>query len=131
MALLATGRTPVNATVAGSTGGSQAFAQLGASALVGQAIAAPPPGRLQRFFGVSRIKVDPRLTGITGTPDARLTYEQQITPNILFTYVSDVTNTSTQLIRVEYDFNKTWGAILTKEENGYVGLDFAYKKRFK
>ena len=130
VALLATGRTPDNGTLAG-TGGSQAFQQLGASTLIGQAIAAPAPGRLQRFFGVSRIKIDPQLTGITGTPEARLTVEQQITPNILFTYVSNVTNTSSQLIRVEWDFDRAWGAILTREENGYVGLDFAYKKRFK
>ncbi len=131
VALLATGRTPVNTTVAANTGGSQAFQQLGASALIGQAIAAPAPGRLQRFFGVSKIKIDPQLTGVTGTPEARLTWEQQVTPNILFTYVSNVTNTSTQLYRVEWTLGRAWGAILTREENGYVGLDFAYKKRFK
>lgn len=131
VALLATGRTPGNATVAGAGGGTQAFQQLGASALVGQAISAPAPGRLERFFGVSRIKIDPQLTGITGTPQARLTVEQQITPNILFTYVSDVTNTNSQLVRVQFDFDRSWGAILTREANGYVGLDFAYKKRFK
>ena len=130
VALLATGRAPGSGTLAG-TGGSQAFQQLGASTLIGQAIAAPAPGRLQRFFGVSRIKIDPQLTGISGAPEARLTIEQQITPNILFTYVSNVTNTSSQLIRVEWDFDRSWGAILTREENGYVGLDFAYKKRFK
>ena len=131
VALLATGRTPGNTTVAGSSGGAQAFQQLGASALVGQAISAPAPGRLERFFGVARIKIDPQLTGLTGTPEARLTVEQQVTPNLLFTYVSDVTNTNSQLIRVEWDFDRTWGAILTREANGYVGLDFAYKKRFK
>jgi hypothetical protein len=54
-----------------------------------------------------------------------------VTQQILFTYVSDVANTSTQLIRVEWDFNRRWAAILTREENGYVGLDFAWKKRFK
>ena len=66
-----------------------------------------------------------------GSPEARLSIEQQVAPNILFTYVSDVTDTSTQLIRVELDFNPRWEAILTREENGYVGLDFAYKRRFK
>jgi translocation and assembly module TamB len=132
VALLATGRTPASATLAASySGQSQSFQQLGASALLGQALANPAPGRLQRFFGVSKIKIDPQLTGITGSPEARLTIEQQVTPNMLFTYVSDVANTSTQLVRVEWDFNRRWGAILTREENGYVGLDFAYKKRFK
>ena len=57
--------------------------------------------------------------------------EQQVTPDLLFTYITDVSSTSTQLIRVEWDFNRRWSAILTREENGYVGVDFAFKKRFK
>jgi len=133
VALLATGRTPGDATLAGSSsvGQSPGFQQLGASALLSQAIANPVAGRLQRFFGVSRLKIDPSLTGVTGSPEARLTLEQQITPDILFTYITDVSSTSTQLIRAEWSFNKNWSAILTREENGYVGLDFAYKKRFR
>lgn len=132
VALLATGRTPNDPTLAlGSSGQSQGFQQLGANTLIGQAIANPVAGRLQRFFGVSRLKIDPQLTGITGSPQARLTIEQQVTPEILFTYITDVSNTSTQLIRVEWAFNKNWSAVLIREENGYVGLDFTYKKRFR
>jgi translocation and assembly module TamB len=132
VALLATGRAPTDATLAVSqTGQSQSFQQLGATDLLGQAIANPVAGRLQRFFGVSRLKIDPSLTGITGSPEARLTVEQQITPELLFTYITDVSSTSTQLIRMEWSFNPHWSAILIREENGYVALDFAYKKRFK
>jgi translocation and assembly module TamB len=132
VALLATGRTPIDPTLGlRDTGQSQGFQQLGASALLGQAIANPVAGRLQRFFGVSRIKIDPQLTGITGSPEARLTIEQQVNPEILFTYITDVSSTSTQLIRVEWALNRHWSAILIREENGYVGLDFAYKKHFR
>ena len=132
VALLATGRAPTDATLSVSqTGQSQSFQQLGATDLLGQAIANPVAGRLQRFFGVSRLKIDPSLTGITGSPEARLTVEQQITPELLFTYITDVSSTSTQLIRMEWSFNRHWSAILIREENGYVALDFAYKKRFK
>ena len=133
VALLATGRAPTNATLeSAGTGQLQNFQQLGASALLGQALANPTtPGRLQRFFGVSNIKLNPELSGITGSPETRLSIEQQVAPNILFTYDASVADTSTQLIRVELDFNPRWAAILTREENGYVALDFAYKRRFK
>lgn len=133
LALLATGRTPTDPTTSsgGSIGPAQGFQQLGASALLGQAIANPVAGRLERFFGVSRLKIDPQLTGVTGSPEARLTLEQQITPDILFTYITDVASTSTQLIRAEWSFSRNWSAILIREENGYVGLDFTYKKRFR
>lgn len=132
VALLATGRSPTDPTLAvRNTGESQNLQQLGASALIGQALSNPSSGRLQRFFGVSNVKIDPQATGITGSPEARLTVEQQVSPELLFTYINDVSSTSTQLIRVEWDFNRRWAAILTREENGYVGLDFAFKKRFK
>lgn len=132
VALLATGRTPTDPTLAvRDTGQPQNLQQMGASALIGQAIANPVAGNLQRFFGVSRIKIDPQLIGITGSPEARLTIEQQVTPDLLFTYISDVSSTSTQLFQVQWDFNRRWSAILTREENGYVGVDFAFKKRFK
>jgi translocation and assembly module TamB len=132
LALLATGRTPTDPTLAiRSTGQSQSLQQMGAQALLGEAISNPVGSNLQRFFGVSRIKIDPQLVGITGSPEARVTIEQQVTPDLLFTYISDVSSTSTQLIQVQWDFNRKWSAILTREENGYVGVDFAYKKRFK
>ncbi len=132
VALLATGRSPYDPGLPGGTvGQQQAFAQLGASQLIGEAIQNPASGRLQRFFGVSKVKIDPQLTDVTGSPESRLTIEQQVTPDILFTYITDVSSTSTQLIQVEWAFNRNWSAIVTREENGYVGLDFAYRKRFR
>lgn len=132
VALLATGRTPDDPSVAlRGNAPTPSFEQLGASALIGQTIANPVAGRLQRFFGVSRIKIDPQLSGVGGNPGARLTVEQQVTPDILFTYITDVSNTSQQLIRVEWAFNPRWSAVLEREENGYVGVDFTYKKRLK
>ena len=43
---------------------------MGASALLGQAIASPVTGRLQRFFGVSRLRIDPTLPGVENNPQA-------------------------------------------------------------
>ena len=132
VALLATGRTPDDPSVAlRGNAPTPSFEQLGASTLIGETLANPVAERLQRFFGVSRIKIDPQLAGVGGTPGARLTVEQQVTPDLLFTYITDVSDTSQQLIRAEWAFNPRWSAILAREENGYVGVDFQYKIRFK
>jgi len=130
VALLASGQAPTSEPQAlvQQTTSPQNF---GASALLGQAIASPVAGRLQRFFGVSRIRIDPTLPGLQYNPQARLTLEQQITPDITFTYVTNVTTTNPQVVSVEWDLSKQWSAVAIREENGLFGLDFFFKKQFK
>lgn len=136
VALLATGRSPTAdyATLMASPASPQSLQQLGASALLGEAIASPVTGRLQRFFGVTRLKIDPTLTSLTGienNPQARLTIEQQVTPEITFTYITDVTSSNPLVVQVEWAFSRTWSAVALREENGLVGLNFVYKRRFR
>lgn len=132
VALLATGRTPTNdpALLAQQATSPQSFQQLGASALLGQAIASPVAGRLQRFFGVSNLRIDPSLPGAEGTPQARLTLEQQVTPDITFTYITNITTSNPQVVQVEWAFSKRWSAVAVREDNGMFGIDFLFKKRF-
>ncbi|HWQ56730.1 MAG TPA: translocation/assembly module TamB domain-containing protein [Bryobacteraceae bacterium] len=132
VALLATGRAPTSdpALLTQQATSPQSWQQMGASALLGQAIANPVAGRLQRFFGVTRLKIDPSLTGVDNNPQARLTLEQQITPSITFTYMTNVTNSNPLVVQVEWAVNRTWSVLAVREENGLFGLDFLLKKRF-
>jgi translocation and assembly module TamB len=132
VALLATGRTPTSdpTLLAQQSTAPQSWQQMGASALLGQAIASPVAGRLQRFFGVSKLRIDPTLPGVGTNPQARLTLEQQVTPDLTFTYITNVTNSNPQVIRVEWAVSKQWSVVALREENGVFGLDFFFKRRF-
>jgi translocation and assembly module TamB len=132
VALLATGRSPTSdpTRLAQESTSPQSWQQMGASALLGQALASPVSGRLQRFFGVSQLRIDPSLPGVENNPQARLTLEQQVTPDITFTYITDVTSSNPQVIRVEWSFAKQWSAVALREDNGLFGIDFFFKKRF-
>ena len=133
VALLATGRNPTSdpALLAAQSTAPQSWQQIGASAMLGQAISSPVAGRLQRFFGVSNLRIDPTLPGVETNPQARLTLEQQVTPDLTFTYITNVTTSNPQVVRVEWSFSKQWSAVALREENGLFGLDFFYKRRFK
>lgn len=133
IALLTVGRAPgANSSLASSqTVQSQNFLTSGSNALLGQAVAAPVSSRLQRFFGVSRLKIDPMLTGLNAVPQARLTVEQQISKDITLTYVTNLAQVNQQIIRVEWDLNRNWSLLAVREENGAFGIDFLYKKRFR
>ncbi|HUI55431.1 MAG TPA: translocation/assembly module TamB domain-containing protein [Bryobacteraceae bacterium] len=132
VALLATGRTPTSdpTLLAQQSTSPQSWQQMGASALLGQAIASPVAGRLQRFFGVSQLRIDPTLPGVENNPQARLTLQQQVTPDITFTYITNVTTSNPEVVRVEWAFSKQWSAVALREENGLFGVDFYLKKRF-
>src|SRR5437588_5006539 len=94
VSLLATGKVPTTDPVLAANNPpapEQNFEQMGASALLGQAVANPVSGRLQRLFGVSKFKIDPQIIGAQNTPSARMTLEQQVTRDLTFTYIQDLT----------------------------------------
>jgi translocation and assembly module TamB len=98
--------------------------------LMGQAVASPVAGRLQRLFGVSKLKIDPQVTGQQNTPGATLTLQQQINNKLTFTYVQDVTQSNPQTIRIEWAIDPQWSAIAGRDINGELNVDLFYKKRF-
>src|SRR6202011_3863251 len=131
ISLLAVGRAP-------ATYGGLASSQIttatnvvstGSNALLGQAIA-PATGRLQRFFGVSHIKIDPQLTDITSVPQARLTLEHKISTVVTVTYITNLAVTNQQIVRVQWDVSKQWSVVALRDENGAFSIDFQYRKRF-
>jgi translocation and assembly module TamB len=133
IALLAVGRAPTSdpSLLNRRNEQDQSWQQIGASTLVGQALQSLEAGRLQRFFGVSRIKIDPKLTGLGNDPAAQVTLEQQISKDITFTYVSTFAQQQQQLVRVEWNLSRQWSVLAVRDENGLFGIEFQFKKQFK
>jgi translocation and assembly module TamB len=132
VALLTVGRTP---SAPGQLASSQVAQQTGAlssgsNTLLQQAITAPNSGRLQQFFGVSHIKIDPELSDITTVPQAHLSMEQQISKEVTLTYTTNLARTQEQLIQIEWDLSRKWSVVAVRDENGFFGIDFQYRKRF-
>ncbi len=132
IALLTVGRTP---DIASNVPNMQvtndvSALQSGANTVLGQAIS-PVSNRLQKLFGITNIKIDPLVQGITNTPQARLTLEQQISRQITVTYVTNLSQTSEQIFRVEWAFSPQYSVVALRDDNGEFGIDIQYKKRFK
>ncbi|MGI8743141.1 MAG: translocation/assembly module TamB domain-containing protein [Bryobacteraceae bacterium] len=132
--LLAAGQTPTSdPTILANQPAPppQSLQQMGESAIVSQAVATPVADRLQRVFGVSKLKIDPAFTAGSALPTARLTLQQQVAQNITFTYITDLSQSNSQIIRVEWALSPQWSAVATRDENGRFGVDFFYKKQFR
>ncbi|HTQ96907.1 MAG TPA: translocation/assembly module TamB domain-containing protein [Candidatus Acidoferrum sp.] len=130
--LLALGQTSTESV--SRTGGISQPGSAGASALLSEAISSQLGGRVERLFGITRFRVDPGLAGL-GTSGsgqnaaARVTVEQQVTPNLTVTYVSNVSSTQQQVIQVEYNVTRTISVVGLRDQNGTFGIDVKFKKR--
>src|SRR5262249_38727090 len=123
VALLGAGKTPTSDPVLVANQPAtppQSFTQMGESALVGAAVANPISGQLQRVFGVSQLKIDPTFVSGSELPQARLTLQQQVATNLTFTYITDLTRSDSQILRVEWAINPQWSAVAAREQNGLV-----------
>ncbi|HEY3454323.1 MAG TPA: translocation/assembly module TamB domain-containing protein, partial [Bryobacteraceae bacterium] len=132
IALLTVGRAPDTARTANrsSVSNESNTLQSGADSVLGAAVS-PVSNRLSRLFGIANIKIDPLVQGITNTPQARLTLEQQISRDISITYVTNLSQTSEQIFRLEWSLNRQFSVVALRDDNGEFGIDFLYKKRFK
>ncbi len=133
IALLAVGRDPSLSTsqsAPGTTGSSTSVMGAGSN-LLGQALSAQVSNQAQRFFGASRVKIDPTLTGVDNIPQARLTWEQQVSKDITLTYITNLNRAQEQIIRFQWDLSRDWSAIAVRDQNGLFGIDFQFRKRFK
>lgn len=129
--LLAMGQTTSEAAL---RTGSTSQTGMGASALLSEAISSQLGGRVERLFGITRFRVDPGLAGVATSSSgqnaaARVTVEQQVTPNLTVTYVSNVSSTQQQVIQVEYNVTRNISVVALRDQNGTFGVDIKFKKR--
>lgn len=114
-----------------TAGSSQSFRTLGASALLSQALSSQASGRVQRLFGVSRIKIDPNVGGPTTAGGTRVTVEQQITRDLTITYVTNTAASQQRIIQLEWDISDKVSLIGDRDQNGVFGLELKFRRRFK
>jgi translocation and assembly module TamB len=132
VSLLTSGKTPTTDPVIAAhqpEAPEQNMQQAGMSAVLGQAVANPVSGRLQRLFGVSKLSIDPQVVE-NNNPQATLTLKQQVTHNLTFTYIQDVTQSNPSAVKIEWTINPQFSAIAQRDVYGEFALDFFYKKRF-
>lgn len=129
--LVAVGRDPTTDPLSASRQRieQQSLFQTGANNVLAEAVQSPVSPGLQRFFGVSRLKVDPAVGGAEANPAARISTEQQLTDDITLIYTYDLSSSQQQTARLEWTPNRRWTLVVTRDENGLIGSDAIYKTR--
>jgi len=111
-----------------------AFNSETSSAILSAALNATVSNRVQKLFGVSRIKIDPQgmttETSPTQTGPA-VTIEQQVQNNLTLTYTTNVAQASQQIIQVEYNLTRNVSIVAVRDQNGVVSFDVRVRQRKK
>jgi translocation and assembly module TamB len=131
IALLAFGRTEQEASTTGGGIPQVGFAESASNAVLGQAINAAAGNRVSKLFGVSSIKINPSVGGPDNNPNARLTVEQQVSNNITITYITNLAQSAQQVIQFEYNINRQYTILGTRDENGVLSMDLLIRQRRK
>ena len=128
ISLLAFGRTREETDLS-----SSGFALNGtvSNALLGEALNSAVGDRVQKLFGVSRIKISPDYATTTTNPTAQVTIEQQVSKKITVTYITSLTQTtySQQAIQVEYQIDRNVSVVGGRDLYGIVSFDVKIRQR--
>jgi translocation and assembly module TamB len=85
--------------------------------------------RLQKLFGVSRIKIDPNVGGSQTGTNARLTMEQTVSNRVTLTYITNLAQSAQQIIRFEYFLTPRLSIVGIRDQNGVVSFDLFVRRR--
>lgn len=131
VSLLALGRTRTEATALQS--GPSAYSAETSSQILSQALTSATTSRAQRLFGASRIKIDPEGLGTETSINRgpQVTIEQQVYDNLTLSYSTNVSQTSQQIIQMEYNINRNISIVALRDYNGVVSFDVKLRKRKK
>ncbi len=99
--------------------------------LLGGALNATVSSRVQKLFGAGSVKLDPSYLGALGNSTTRITVEEQVGPNIVLTYATNVDTTAQQLIQAEIAVNRHVSLVVARDESGVFSMVIKAIRRYK
>lgn len=106
------------------------LAGVGVASLLTERLSQELGRRAERLFGLDRFSIDPFLVGQIANPTARVSLGKQITRDLSVNYSTNLNATTEAIILIEYtpEGNTSW--ILSRDEEGDVGIDVKFRKSF-
>ena len=114
-----------------STTPTQPLRAVGASALLSEALASQVSGRIQRLFGVSRLKIDLNVGRLGAAGGARVTVEQQVARDLTVTYEASTASSEQRVIQFEWVLSESISVVGARDQNGILGLEFKFRQTFR
>jgi translocation and assembly module TamB len=118
--LLATGQT----TEAASTGSTSPE-----SVIAGQ-LTSQFSSRVEKLAGITSLTIDPQVGGAQGNGGGRLAVQQRVTKNLFFTFSTDLTTSTGQIVQIEYQVSQRFAVSTIRDQNGGYTVQIKLHKSF-
>ncbi|MFN2577478.1 MAG: translocation/assembly module TamB domain-containing protein [Pyrinomonadaceae bacterium] len=107
-----------------------------ASLLTDALINAPISRATNKLFGLSRLEINPVITGTSSTPTARLTAARRITKDLTVTYSTNIASDPNQVLAVEYRVSNRMSFVAQYEQGSQRNLstrsnNYSFEIRFR
>jgi translocation and assembly module TamB len=118
--ILATGQT-TEAASAGSTTPE--------SVIAGQ-LTNQLSSRVEKLAGITSLTIDPQVGGAQGNGGGRLAVQQRVTKNLFFTFSTDLTTSTGQIVQIEYQVSRKFAVSTMRDQNGGYTVQIKVHKSF-
>ncbi len=75
---------------------------------------------IQQLAGFSSLQIDPLLGGNNQNPSARISLQQRVTKNFLFTFSTDVSQPGQEIVQGDYQISPRWSVNVTRDQVGGI-----------
>jgi translocation and assembly module TamB len=123
--LLAFGNTEEEANASPSSS-----ATMGAESVLAEGVSSQAAGKIENLTGISQLTIDPLAIDSQGNPGAQIAVQERVTGSLLFTFSTDVTQTQSQTVELQYQLNQRASVTVLRDQNGGYGIDLRYHKVF-
>ena len=133
----------LNGTLTSTEQNTSVLAQSGvgtaASLLTDALINAPISKATNKLFGLSRLEINPIVSGTNSTPTARLTAARRVTKDMTITYSTNIASDPNQILSVEYRVSNRMSFVAQYEQgsnrnlatrNNNYSFEIRFRKRF-
>lgn len=128
LSLLALGYAPSEQQM---TAGGSGSPNMSAASLLSAAVSSGATGRVQRLFGVTRLRVDPSQYQTSTAAGYQVTVEQQPAPNFTITYILNTGVAGHNVVQLEWNIRENVSLFGERDINGVYGAELRFQRRFK
>ncbi len=109
---------------------AEELAGVGVASLLTERLSQEVGKRAERLFGLDRFSVNPFLVGQFANPTARVSLGKQITRELAINYSTNLNAATEAIILIEYTPEGPMSWILSRDEEGDIGIDVKFRRSF-